>query len=396
MRIGMILDAEFPPDPRVENEAISLVEAGHKVFLFCLTYGNQKKFETINGIQVKRYFSNKLEYKLSALAYTIPFYSFLMGNKVSKFIEKTNIESIHIHDIRIAEAVFRANKKLKLPVVLDLHDNMPEVMKLYPHLQKFPGKYIISPKKWKKKEEEFINKANKVIAVSPEFLKNIEERIPSSKEKLVLVPNTIRESFYKDYNIDQSIIRRYKDKFVVLYLGDTHLRRGLQTAIDAVTSLKEKIPNIKLVIVGKNTTDVVLKQQVVDLKLESFVDFEGWKNVSLFQSYIISSTICISPLHRNLQHDVAYANKIFQYMSLARPLLVSDAIAQRKLVEKNNTGLVHKDRDVADFSEKILTLYKSEALRNELGQNGKLFIQKKFFWEQTSKELLYLYNNLSS
>ncbi|CAI8441892.1 MAG: Putative glycosyltransferase EpsD [Polaribacter sejongensis] len=396
MRIGMILDAEFPPDPRVENEAISLVEAGHKVFLFCLTYGNQKKFETINGIQVKRYFSNKLEYKLSALAYTIPFYSFLMGNKVSKFIEKTNIESIHIHDIRIAEAVFRANKKLKLPVVLDLHDNMPEVMKLYPHLQKFPGKYIISPKKWKKKEEEFINKANKVIAVSPEFLKNIEERIPSSKEKLVLVPNTIRESFYKDYNIDQSIIRRYKDKFVVLYLGDTHLRRGLQTAIDAVTSLKEKIPNIKLVIVGKNTTDVVLKQQVVDLKLESFVDFEGWKNVSLFQSYIISSTICISPLHRNLQHDVAYANKIFQYMSLARPLLVSDAIAQRKLVEKNNTGLVHKDRDVADFSEKILTLYKSEALRNELGQNGKLFIQKKFSWEQTSKELLYLYNNLSS
>ena len=392
----MILDAEFPPDPRVENEAISLVEAGHKVFLFCLTYGNQKKFETINGIQVKRYFSNKLEYKLSALAYTIPFYSFLMGNKVSKFIEKTNIESIHIHDIRIAEAVFRANKKLKLPVVLDLHDNMPEVMKLYPHLQKFPGKYIISPLQWKKKEREFIVRANKVIAVSPEFLKNIEERIPSSKEKLVLVPNTIRESFYKDYNIDQSIIRRYKDKFVVLYLGDTHLRRGLQTAIDAVTSLKEKIPNIKLVIVGKNTTDVVLKQQVVDLKLESFVDFEGWKNVSLFQSYIISSTICISPLHRNLQHDVAYANKIFQYMSLARPLLVSDAIAQRKLVEKNNTGLVHKDRDVADFSEKILTLYKSEALRNELGQNGKLFIQKKFFWEQTSKELLYLYNNLSS
>jgi glycosyltransferase involved in cell wall biosynthesis len=319
-----------------------------------------------------------------------------MKPRIKAFIIENKIEALHIHDIRIADAVFKANKEFNLPTVLDLHDNMPEVMKLYPHLQKFPGKYIISPKKWKKKEEEFINKANKVIAVSPEFLKNIEERIPSSKEKLVLVPNTIRESFYKDYNIDQSIIRRYKDKFVVLYLGDTHLRRGLQTAIDAVTSLKEKIPNIKLVIVGKNTTDVVLKQQVVDLKLESFVDFEGWKNVSLFQSYIISSTICISPLHRNLQHDVAYANKIFQYMSLARPLLVSDAIAQRKLVEKNNTGLVHKDRDVADFSEKILTLYKSEALRNELGQNGKLFIQKKFSWEQTSKELLYLYNNLSS
>ena len=34
----MILDATFPPDPRVENEAISLIAAGHEVFLFCLKY----------------------------------------------------------------------------------------------------------------------------------------------------------------------------------------------------------------------------------------------------------------------------------------------------------------------------------------------------------------------
>ena len=32
----MILDAVFPPDPRVENEAISLINEGHHVFLFCL------------------------------------------------------------------------------------------------------------------------------------------------------------------------------------------------------------------------------------------------------------------------------------------------------------------------------------------------------------------------
>jgi hypothetical protein len=47
---------------------------------------------------------------------------------------------------------------------------MPEVMKLYPHLQKFPGKYIISPLKWKKKEREFIEKENKLIDLTPELL----------------------------------------------------------------------------------------------------------------------------------------------------------------------------------------------------------------------------------
>ena len=394
MKIGMILDAPFPPDPRVENEAVSLVENGHEVFLFCLKYADEKAFDTINGIQVRRYSSNTIEYKLSALAYTIPLYSVIMQKKIAKFIKETNIEALHIHDMRIAGAVYKVNVNFNLPIVLDLHDNMPEVMKLYPHLQKFPGKYLISPKKWKQKEEEFIKKANKVITVSPEFIETLALRLPLEKDKLVLVPNTIRKTFFEDYKVNETIIKKYKSNFVILYLGDTHLRRGIQTAIAALVKLKDTIPEIKLVIVGKNTTDIILRKQVKDLQLEQFVDFEGWQNVSLFQSYILSSEICISPLHRNLQHDVAYANKIFQYMSLAKPLLVSDAIAQRKLVEKVACGLVHKERDFEDFSNKVVALYKNKALRIALGESGKKFVQNEFSWEQTSKELINLYNNM--
>ena len=392
----MILDAPFPPDPRVENEAVSLVENGHEVFLFCLKYANEKASEIINGIQVKRYTSNISEYKLSALAHTIPLYSYLMQKKIAKFIKDTKVQALHIHDMRIAGAVYKVNRNYNLSVVLDLHDNMPEVMKLYPHLQKFPGKYLISPKKWKQKEEDFIKLADKVIAVSPEFIKTLEIRLPSEKDKFVLVPNTIRRTFFEDYKVNETIIKKYKNNFVLLYLGDTHVRRGIQTAIAALSKLKDTIPEVKLVIVGKNTTDTILKQQVKDLQLEQFVDFEGWQNVALFQSYILASEICISPLHRNLQHDVAYANKIFQYMSLAKPLLVSDAIAQRKLVEKVACGLVHKERDSEDFSKKVLALYKSKPLRIELGESGKKFVQNEFSWEQTSKKLINLYNNMQS
>ena len=394
MKIGMILDAPFPPDPRVENEAVSLVENDHEVFLFCLKYADEKASDTINGIQVKRYSSNTFEYKLSALAYTIPLYSVIMQKKIAKFIRETNIEALHIHDMRIAGAVYKVNVNFNLPVVLDLHDNIPEVMKLYPHLQKFPGKHLISPKKWKQKEEEFIKKANKVIAVSPEFIETLAVRLPLEKDKLVLVPNTIRKTFFEDYKVNETIIKKYKSNFVILYLGDTHLRRGIQTAIAALLTLKDTIPEIKLVIVGKNTTDIILRKQVSNLQLEQFVDFEGWQNVSLFQSYILASEICISPLHRNLQHDVAYANKIFQYMSFAKPLLVSDAIAQRKLVEKVACGLVHKERDSKDFSNKVLALYKNKPLRIALGESGKKFVQNEFSWEETSKKLINLYNNM--
>ncbi|AOW21931.1 glycosyltransferase family 4 protein [Urechidicola croceus] len=396
MRIGMILDYTFPPDPRVENEAISLIKRGHEVFLFCLSYSENKKNELINGIQVKRYKSNKLEYKLSALAYTFPFYTNSMKRKISHFLNKNKIEAIHIHDMRIAEAVFKANKKLKLPTVLDLHDNMPEIMKLYPHLQKFPGKQLISPKKWKLKEEEFISKADKIITVSQEFINEVVKRTKIPEEKIVLVPNTVHQSFYKEAVIDESIVEMYKNYFVILYLGDTGLRRGLQTAIESITTLKNKIPNVKLVIVGKNTTDTILKKQVEDLKVENYVDFQGWQNVKLFPSYITASDVCISPLHRNIQHDVAYANKLFQYMSFEKPVLVSNAIAQKNLIQRTKAGLVHNERDSKDFSDKVLQLYNNKELRNSFGENGKNFIEEVFCWEKTSEKLVELYDNLKN
>jgi glycosyltransferase involved in cell wall biosynthesis len=394
MRIGMILDKTFPPDPRVENEAISLIKNGQEVFLFCLKYHKNETDVLINGIKVKKYQSNKLEYKLSALAYTFPFYTEIMAHKIARFLKKNKIEAIHIHDMRIAGAVFKANKSLKLPTVLDLHDNMPEIMKLYAHLQKFPGKQLISPKKWKQKEEEFIHKATKIITVSQEFIEEVVERTKISRDKIVLVPNTVHQSFYKEAKIDNLIVDTYKNDFVILYLGDTGLRRGLQTAIESLLILKEKIPNVKLVIVGISSTDPILKQQVIDLKLEKHIDFKGWQDVSLFPSYILASAVCISPLHRNIQHDVAYANKLFQYMSFGKPVLVSDATAQKNLIKKTNSGLVHLEKDAQDFADKVLQLYNNQALRDYLGSNGKRFVEEEFCWEKTSEKLIALYENL--
>ncbi len=396
MKIGMILDKNFPPDPRVENEAVALIHAGFEVFLFCLGYHKEPRDEIINGIYIRRYQSDTVEYKLSALAYTFPFYTSGMYKKIYDFLDKNKIEAVHVHDIRVAEAAFKAAGKLNLPVVLDLHDNMPEVMKDYPHLQKFPGKQLISPKKWKEKEEEFIERADKVVTVSQRFIDEVVNRTGISRKKIVLVPNTVRRSFYKNPVIDEDITERFWKNFTILYLGDTALRRGLITAIEAIYELRSVIKHLKLVIVGKSTTDDILKARVQELGLEDYVVFEGWQDVSLFPSYITASDICISPLYRSAQHDVAYANKLFQYMSFAKPVLVSDALAQKELVEETKSGLIHKEKDAGDLAGKILKLYKDPDLRNKLGLNGKRFIEEEFVWENVSEGLTAIYENLKN
>jgi len=391
----MILDAVFPPDPRVENEAITLITAGHQVFLFCLHYGDQKETELVDGIKIRRYLSNKLEYKLSALAYTFPFYTSLMSKKIKKFIVHNNIEALHVHDVQVAQAAFVANRKTNLPYVLDLHENRPEIMKFYAHLQKFPGKFLINPSVWKKREEEFCKKATKIVVVTQEAKQELTARTQINTEKVVVVPNTVRKSFFNNIDFKAEIVNKYQANFTLLYVGDTALRRGLKTVILALDKLRIVIPNIKLVIVGSSSSDKVLHALVKKLGLEKFVDFEGWQNVSLFPSYIKSSKICLSPLHQNLHHDTTYANKIFQYMSLEKPVLVSNVIAQKNIVECSISGLVYKDRDVDDFVTKTLELYKSESLQHQLGANGKNFIKEKFTWEKTSKGLVQMYTKLA-
>lgn len=395
MRIGMILDKTFPPDPRVENEALYLISKGFEVYLFCLTYNeNEVGLNDYKGIYVARYLSNNFLYKSSALAYTFPFYKSKMSAKIKKFILLYQIHVLHVHDIQVVSAAHKACKSFKIPYVLDLHENRPEIMKAYPHLKKGIGKRIIDVEKWRAAEEKYAKLAKKVIVVTNEAKEELMDRTNIPSKKIEVVPNTVLKKFYTNYNLEESIHTKFQDNFVLLYIGDTAIRRGLLTAIKAIPTLKEKIKNIKLVIVGKSTEDVLLKAEVKKLSIEKYVSFEGWQDEKLFPSYIISSDICISPLHRNKHHDTTYANKLFQYLSFKKPLLVSNAIAQKKIVKKQKVGLTHKAKNSKDFAYKVLKLYNNPTLINEMGSRGASFVQNEFYWEKTAKTLGKIYHKI--
>ena len=166
MKIGMILDAPYPIDPRVTNEAKALIKSGNKVFLFCLSYTKTfKKNEVVNGINVVRFYCSGITYKLSALAYTFPFYKWIMSRKIKNFIKLYKVDVLHIHDLQIASSVFNANFNFNLNITLDLHENRPEIMKFYKHVNSFLGKLLIYPSKWKNAEEKYCKESNKVVVV---------------------------------------------------------------------------------------------------------------------------------------------------------------------------------------------------------------------------------------
>lgn len=389
----MILDTPYPPDPRVTNEAKALIDSGNEIYLFCLSF--EKTFndrEVVNGINVVRFYCTNILYKLSALAYTFPFYKWIMSKKIKKFINDFKIETIHIHDLQIASSVFKANSSYNLNVTLDLHENRPEIMKFYKHVNSILGKLFISPSKWKKAEEKYCKISNSVVVVTDLAKRELVDRIKINSNKVIVFSNSVSKSFYTNPFINQSVLDKYSDSFVLLYLGNTSERRGIDTVLNAMPALIMDIPNIKLVVVGSSSYDNNLKSFAYKNNIENYIDFEGWKDESLFPSYLKSADLGISPLHSNIHHDTTYANKVFQYMSFGCPLVCSDVNAQKELVENFEVGVLFKSRDSSDFKIKVKNLYKNNELRLKMKRNCLQAIENHLNSDLISKNLVKYYD----
>jgi len=377
MKIGMILDSSYPDDARITNECAELIKKKHEIHLFCLSFKKPfVKNEIINQINVHRYHCSKLTYKLSALANDISLYGNILKNKLVDFIKKSEVEILHIHDIQIAKAAISVSERVGIKYNIDLHENRPEIMKYYKHVNSFLGKIFISPNRWKKAEESFVEKANKIVVVTENAKQELLGRVKIDQEKIIVYPNTVRNDFYKNKKVDKVLEKQYSKNFVITYVGNTSERRGLSTVIKSLRNLQKTIPNIKLLIIGKSSFDGVLKNEILRYGVKDLVDFIGWVKENEISNYLSISKLGLSPLHRNIHHDTTYANKIFQYISFGCPVVSSDVIAQSELVKKHNIGVVFEDRNVMDLTKKIIQLYNEKELFEKLRSNCLTSIKK--------------------
>ena len=389
----MILDTDFPPDYRVEKEAVCLAEAGHEVHLFSLSYKGFRGVEKYRNFHIHRYPANKAIYKFSALAYTVSTYRRLVAGKIISFIRETGVEALHVHDMVIAKTVMEVNKKFKLPVVLDLHENRPVIMKGYAHLKRFPGKYLINLNRWNKAQFDLIRRCDRLVVVTGLAKDYYAGQLPGTAGKTSVVPNYVSLDF-DQYKIDKTLVDKYAGSYNILYIGDTSLRRGTDTAVKSLRYLTDRIKNIKLILVGKSSEDGLLKKIIEDEGVGEYVDMPGWQDLEKLPSYIQAADICISPLERNLHHDTTYANKIFQYMILGKPIVVSDCPPQALVARDGQCGLAHKAGDPADLARQILKLHEDPGLTARYAENARKAVKEKYNWEDSCSALRRLYAGL--
>lgn len=392
----MVLDQKFPPDVRVEKEAASLVKAGFEVGI--LSIGDYKNDEivTINDIKVYRVAQSKfIANKMHGLAAMIPWVDIYIAKQVLKIFKTEKYDVIHLHDLYLFGAVSILKEKIKALFVGDLHENYVDALKDYKWSTTFPNKLFISFKKWEKKEKEWLQLFDHLIAVNEGMRqKNISKGV--NQKNITVIANSIDTDQFDEYRVDQSIINKFKPYFTLIYVGGFVSNRGLEHVIEGMVELKKVSRNIRLLLVGDGEMRRQLENLAKELEVDDVVIFEGFQSQEKVKSYLLASDIGLVPFKRTPQTNNSSSNKLYQYMYYGLPILATNCTSVEKMVKENRCGIIYEDGDSKAFSKHVTEFLNDQEIIQEYSKNGKDAVSNKFNWHIEEEKLISLYENLKA
>lgn len=394
MTILMLLDSEFPPDVRVENEAQTLIDAGYEVHMLCYTFSGKQSFEIYQGIHLHRFpIYKQLAKKMLGFLNQVPIYKYIWKKNITRIMQKYTFDAVHFNDLPLCSLISFVKQNFNVKVVADMHENYPFLIAEQPYMNSLPAKLLLSKQIWFLKEKEWLLNADQIICVAEEMKSRLLKLLPNSK-KIVVVPNTLNfKTFLGAQKPLPDLKNRFEGKFVIAFIGGIDAVRGIEYMIDAANLLITQIPELCVLLVGDGKSMDLIHRKVAAYNLEKYVTIEGWKPSSFMQAYIEISDVCIIPHLRSEQTDNSSPNKLFQYMYFGKPVISSNCTSIEKIINEEKCGLIFPDKDAKGLAEQIFSLYNNVELKIQLGANGKAAVNNKYNWAATCTELIKAYQN---
>lgn len=395
MNIGIILDNDFNADGRVRNETGILRNAGHNIYVLCFGYRG-RTYEPVEGVSISRIIiRRKTKDALFFLQNRMPFYRNLWSRHISRFITDNPVDVLHVHDLYMSEPAFDGIKNTGrvVPFILDLHENYPAAVMAYKWTQGIFRHWLSNPGVWQKKEGKFLSYASKLVVLSDSFQSDLTDRYTFlKKEDIAVFPNVIDLKRFESFQTEGSLPK--PTRLTLLYFGIVAERRGIYETIEVLKQVRAAGCDAGLLVIGPvdKADRSKFREQMDQPGLKGIITHIPWIDISQLPAYLRITDICLSPLARNEQHESGVANKIYQYMFGAKPIVASGNKPQKELIEAFECGLVYSGQ--AEYAQSILKLADDPELRERLGKNGYRNLYQKFGNGEHTDDLLRIYASL--
>lgn len=387
----MIAYTYYLSDPRVRREAEALIERGDEVTFICLRKDREKRFETINGVNVFR-LPQKRYRGGGVLSYIRGYISFFISSflKLNSLYLYKKYDVVHINNmpdflvfITFIPKIFGAK------VILDIHDLMPELYaaKFRVNISHPFIRLLFIMEKVSCRFSDYVITVNK-LCWKRLILRSVKQ------EKCGILMNLPDEKIFKpiqpraDEPLAQTATQQHSStSFNLIYHGTLVKRYGLDIAIKAVSLVKDKIPNIKFNIYGEGEILTELLNLVKKYGLEKQIYFsKEFFPLEQMPNFIAKADIGISPRRKDKITDVALSSKLLEYIAMGIPVVVSRTGLTNRYFNDSMAAFFEPGNE-KDLADKVLYLYNNPKKRKELAESALKFF-RKYNW-QTEKQKYY-------
>lgn len=390
MSICLVFQLQYPWDIRVEKMINSLNKAKYKVDLVCRNEDGLPVREQVNDyFAIHRLPGGAGNVSRKILNFPA-FFSPVWIGKILSTIRKSNSKLVIVRDLPLGPAALIAAKLTKLPVVLDMAENYPAMIK---DTWKYRGPrwsdYAIrNPYLLKKLEEWLLPRLDAIWVVSEASRKRVAGLLGDASQPVRVIGNTPRlDEMQKLLPHPLAAKMSEHSGLVILYTGGLEECRGLETVIKAMSAVARGSIDPMLVIVGEGSSQERLRSLSRELGVASRVLMPGWIDHAFLPALISEADVCVVPHYVTEHTDTTLPNKIFDYMALSKPVIASHAASLSDIVNSYKCGLTYHDTDQQELACALRKINNAD-LRASLGLSGRAAVWSEFNWAQDEKTLL--------
>lgn len=238
-------------------------------------------------------------------------------------------------------------------------------------------------------EKRLLTRADRVIVVTESFRKRVIAK-GVAPERVHVIPNGVDTTAYCRVDAEAPIARPPGAAFVAGYLGTFGAGQGLESLLAAAALLRDRRPDIFIMLVGDGPRRAAIEQRARELGLPNLSVHPPIER-SQTCAFYNSCDICLIPLAPIPVFQETIPSKIFEVMACERPMLVSAGGEARRIVDESGGGIAVPPGDAPAIADALVRLADNTlAEREVMGQRGRSYVIRNYDRARLAEQYLEL------
>jgi glycosyltransferase involved in cell wall biosynthesis len=233
-----------------------------------------------------------------------------------------------------------------------------------------------------------------VTVITDELRKDLQPVFGKTKPVAIWTSGVDADMFSPSYV--QPIYRDtlgLQDRFVFFYHGSISVSRGVLVLIQAMRLLHAAYPASTLILLGDGPGKRPLQRHVSESGLDDVVFFLDTVPNDVVPQYIAMADVGVIPLPDDRCWQVSSPLKLFEYMAMQLPLVVSDIIAHHSVLGDEPSFALYADVETPEkLSHTLRRAVENIAELKERSWEAREQVLSKHTW-RTQAEVLHHFLN---